>query len=81
MTVLLRLQYINVYYIIYCGIVRCNATLYVLFNNWFDLVANARDLAVPSRLPFQPQKFFERYSWSWAPRARAAAAESCEKNC
>ena len=47
--VLHKLRGTNVYYIVYRGIVCCNATIYVLFNNWFDSVDNARDLMVPSR--------------------------------
>ena len=47
--VLHKLRGTNVYYIVYRGIVCCNATIYVLFNNWFDPVDNARDLMVPSR--------------------------------
>ena len=47
--VLHKLRGTNVYYIIYRGIVCCNATIYVLFNNWFDPMDDARDLMVPSR--------------------------------
>ena len=47
--VLHKLRGTNVYYIVYRGIVCCNATIYVFFNNWFDPVDNARDLMVPSR--------------------------------
>ena len=49
MIVLHKLRGTNVYYIVYRGIVCCNATIHVLFNNWFDPVDNARDLMVPSR--------------------------------
>ena len=79
--VLHKLRGTNVYYIVYCGILCCNATIYVLFNNWFHSVDYDRDVTVPSRSRLNLRNFLNVIVELALQRAAGKFLEKKDENC